>query len=287
MARPGITSTDVYNAANRLNVMGINPTIESIRNEIGSIGSSSTIAPLLKAWKENHLSGDTAGLPAHLHQAILSVYEQMKADKESELEKIREIHQKTEAGLIDDESKLHQTINHLEKENNDFKSELKKSNKELKFLSDIKLELREENIKYKEHIAQDLHFKAHLEKSNITLNINIDSLNRELKQKDDDIKGLTLKNNKLELTCDRYLDNVAELKSTIKTESERYKSLTSNEKTISKLFKQQLSEFTKDKESWNKEKAKLSNELKTSGNKVEKLLARIASLEKSLQAKSK
>jgi hypothetical protein len=287
MARPGIASTDVYKAANKLDAMGINPTIESVRREMGNIGSASTIAPLLKAWKENKVNGEINGLPAHLHQALLSIYEQMKVDNDTEIKNIRDIHQKSEGGLIDESEKLKKNILELEKQNISSSSELKKLSEELRISSKTNSSTRDENIKLTERVLRDTNYKTHIEKSNIALSIEVDSLKKELKEKDDEFKALTLKNSKLVNTCDGHVDNIAELKAASKTENEMVKSLAANEKQTSKLFKQSLSEFVKDKESWNREKAGLSNELKSLQKKVEKQVSRIAGLEKSLKAKKK
>lgn len=50
MARPGITYHDVVNAAEHLKGQGLSITIEEIRRHLGT-GSSSTIAPYLRQWK--------------------------------------------------------------------------------------------------------------------------------------------------------------------------------------------------------------------------------------------
>ncbi len=50
MARPGITYQDVVNAIQALATSEQNPTIESIRHQLGT-GSSSTIAKYLRAWR--------------------------------------------------------------------------------------------------------------------------------------------------------------------------------------------------------------------------------------------
>lgn len=49
MAAKGITQEDVWNAADKLLMEGARPTIERIREEIGS-GSPNTVTPLLNAW---------------------------------------------------------------------------------------------------------------------------------------------------------------------------------------------------------------------------------------------
>ena len=78
MANSGVTYFDVSRAADRLQAKGIRPTIDSVRVEMGNTGSKSTIAPLVKEWRENR-GGATDDLPsaiavaaAQLHKFIVS-----------------------------------------------------------------------------------------------------------------------------------------------------------------------------------------------------------------------
>lgn len=56
MPRPGLTYDDVAQAANTLNQQGTNPTIQNIRESLGT-GSPITISKHLKTWKEAQKSG--------------------------------------------------------------------------------------------------------------------------------------------------------------------------------------------------------------------------------------
>jgi chromosome segregation ATPase len=82
MARAGISYTNVADAADRLAGDGKNPTVDGVRELLGT-GSKSTIAPLLKRWKTEHRK-DTAhaelGLPEPLVQALKGVYDQVQAE---------------------------------------------------------------------------------------------------------------------------------------------------------------------------------------------------------------
>lgn len=82
MARAGISYTHVADAADRLAIDGKNPTVDGVRELLGT-GSKSTIAPLLKRWKTEHRK-DAAyvelGLPEPLVQALKGVYDQVQAE---------------------------------------------------------------------------------------------------------------------------------------------------------------------------------------------------------------
>jgi len=53
MGRPGITQKDVEQAANELRSRGKNPTVDNVRELLGT-GSKSTITRHLRRWKDEH-----------------------------------------------------------------------------------------------------------------------------------------------------------------------------------------------------------------------------------------
>ncbi|MGK5055466.1 DNA-binding protein [Janthinobacterium sp. LB2P49] len=69
---------------------GRNPTVDSVREALGSTGSKSTIAPLLKRWKEEFQGAGAvkteAGLPAELMEAMRGVYDRHQRDVAQQLE---------------------------------------------------------------------------------------------------------------------------------------------------------------------------------------------------------
>ena len=74
MARTGILYSDVMKAAQIVAADGRNPTVDSVREALGSTGSKSTIAPLLKRGKEVFQGAGAvkteSGLPAELMEAM-------------------------------------------------------------------------------------------------------------------------------------------------------------------------------------------------------------------------
>ena len=74
MARGGVTYSDISKAAEAIRNNNQTPTVERVRNHLGT-GSNGTIAPLLKRWKSgNNSDSDIAGLPNDLVVALKSLH---------------------------------------------------------------------------------------------------------------------------------------------------------------------------------------------------------------------
>lgn len=89
MARAGILYSHVAAAASRLAGEGKNPTVDTVRAALGATGSKSTIAPMLKRWKEEHagtVAEAASGLPSALLQAVKQVYDGLRTDATGQLE---------------------------------------------------------------------------------------------------------------------------------------------------------------------------------------------------------
>ncbi|MDY7548236.1 DNA-binding protein [Glaciimonas sp. Gout2] len=97
MGRIGILYADVIQAADKLIAEGKNPTVDGVREELGSTGSKSTIAPLLKRWKAEHQENRASaevGMPSNLIDAMKSVYDNLQSDVEQRITQAQEAHQK-------------------------------------------------------------------------------------------------------------------------------------------------------------------------------------------------
>lgn len=97
MGRIGILYSDVLQAAVKLTAEGKNPTVDNVREELGSTGSKSTLAPLLKRWKaEQQENGGNVdiGIPPKLIDAMKTVYENLQRDVEQRAERLQEAHRK-------------------------------------------------------------------------------------------------------------------------------------------------------------------------------------------------
>ncbi|MCE3608231.1 DNA-binding protein [Massilia sp. P8910] len=89
MARAGILYSHVAAAAAGLAADNKNPTVDTVREALGGTGSKSTIAPMLKRWKEEHQQAPSPaapGVPPSLLQAVKGVYESIKTDFQQNLD---------------------------------------------------------------------------------------------------------------------------------------------------------------------------------------------------------
>ncbi|WP_136632154.1 DNA-binding protein [uncultured Marinobacter sp.] len=78
MARAGVTYLDVAKAAEAIKIQGQEPTVDRVRERLGT-GSKSTIAPLLKRWRsDNGDMADTSGLPNDLVEVVKSLHERVQ-----------------------------------------------------------------------------------------------------------------------------------------------------------------------------------------------------------------
>jgi chromosome segregation ATPase len=87
MARPGVTYSEVAQAARALAEAGHNPTVDLVRARLGT-GSKSTLAPLLKRWKTQHaatVAESETGLPQDLVTAVKGLYGHLQAQAQAEI----------------------------------------------------------------------------------------------------------------------------------------------------------------------------------------------------------
>ena len=92
MARAGILFSDVTRAAEQLKQSGIVPTVDRVRKMMGDTGSKSTIAPMLKQWKDEHqdeFAASNTGLPESILNAVKGVHELIKAESANAIEEMR------------------------------------------------------------------------------------------------------------------------------------------------------------------------------------------------------
>ncbi len=74
MARPGITFDDVRDTALALLARGVNPSIQRVREQLGT-GSNSTIAEHLKRWQHELEQTPRVALPATVPEAVMGAVE--------------------------------------------------------------------------------------------------------------------------------------------------------------------------------------------------------------------
>jgi SOS-response transcriptional repressor LexA len=77
MARQGISKEQVYTAASELREEGITPTVQAVRERIGS-GSFSTISAHLAEWKAENAAQAPADIPA-MPEKVQTAFQQIWA----------------------------------------------------------------------------------------------------------------------------------------------------------------------------------------------------------------
>ena len=88
MGRGGVTYTEVSKVAVTLRNKGIIPTIDRIREILGT-GSKTTLAHHLKRWKESTVEElEYQGLPTELAKSVKNLHEQLQTHAEQKVEEI-------------------------------------------------------------------------------------------------------------------------------------------------------------------------------------------------------
>lgn len=95
MARPGITKSDVFKAANELVGRGTDPTIEQVRGILGT-GSNSTIAGFLREWRALHGKNETNALtddlPHELVGLMKGLWQRLLHQSDNKIVEIEDLH---------------------------------------------------------------------------------------------------------------------------------------------------------------------------------------------------
>lgn len=90
MARAGVTYHDVAKAAEAFKSQRQEPTVDRVREHLGT-GSKSTIAPLLKRWRSaNGETADIGGLPNDLIEVVKSLHERVQQMADHRIEQARQ-----------------------------------------------------------------------------------------------------------------------------------------------------------------------------------------------------
>jgi len=94
MARPGIHYQAVVKAAEKIEAQDENPTVERIRQALGT-GSNSIIAKHLRAWREQVVTPDVQNshIPSTLVSTIEGLWEQLQTHAQQAIEKAQSNHQ--------------------------------------------------------------------------------------------------------------------------------------------------------------------------------------------------
>jgi chromosome segregation ATPase len=148
MARAGVNYIHIAKAAEAIKESGLEPTVDRVREQLGT-GSKSTIAPLLKQWKaQNEASGDVSGLPSDLVEVVKSLYERVQQEAESKIEAVSSGLNETISGLKEELAGVEQQNLQLTGQNNELALSNKVAIEELETL-------RTQAIKYQLEAANN------------------------------------------------------------------------------------------------------------------------------------
>jgi chromosome segregation ATPase len=152
MARAGVNYVQVTKAAEIVKSKGQEPTVDRVREQLGT-GSKSTIGPLLKQWRSQHeVSGGVSGLPNDLVDSVKDLYERIQQQAESKIEEMSALHNEVisqlNKALVTDK----ETNNILTAQNEALTSTVKKNTDELELLRSKSIQYRAD----KEHTDSTL-----------------------------------------------------------------------------------------------------------------------------------
>ena len=315
MARAGVTYADVLAAAEEINSHGKTPTVDRVREHLGT-GSKSTIAPLLKQWRHAHTNKvQIGGLPNDLVEVVKSLYErvQREADSrigiaketfDSELEKLRaELKDKCNVitELSSTQKQLEAQVENLSMEKTEIKQFLEDARVSLaksetqredahKRIDEMKkneIELREEsrNIRsHFEHYQQKTAESSQREREHFLsteqqLRAQIEGLNGQCIKAEDQVSKLQALNEGLILERDQSKDSQLTLQLDIAKKDEQLSNLTQELQTAEnerRAIKQQYECLQEEKNVLNKEHTATTTQLVTSEESLKNVLIELA-----------
>lgn len=109
MGRIGISYLEVAKVATELQGKSINPTVDNVREILGT-GSRSTIGPYLKQWRSKQEEGGYhPGLPPELSSLVKGLYERLQEEANA---KVEALEQSARDEILGIQQKLTQSIAH-------------------------------------------------------------------------------------------------------------------------------------------------------------------------------
>ena len=139
MARAGVTYHDIAKAAEAIKTQGQEPTVDRVREHLGT-GSKSTIAPLLKRWRsDNGEAADVSGLPNDLVEVVKSLHERVQQMADHRIEQARQEFETLKEELRKELTHANNTITQLTARQRDLDNQIARITEE-KSLQDKSLE---------------------------------------------------------------------------------------------------------------------------------------------------
>lgn len=164
MARAGVTYHDVAKAAEAIKNLRQEPTVDRVREHLGT-GSKSTIAPLLKRWRsDNGEAADIGGLPNDLIEVVKSLHERVQQMADHRIEQARQEFEGFNQELRKELTDAKNTIVQLTARQQDLDSQIERQNKEKgeaeKSLEDARISLVKAESQRDEAITRTTELKG-------------------------------------------------------------------------------------------------------------------------------
>ncbi|MCK9504552.1 MAG: DNA-binding protein, partial [Porticoccaceae bacterium] len=163
MARAGVTYHDVAKAAEVIKNQRQEPTVDRVREQLGT-GSKSTIAPLLKRWRsDNGEAADVSGLPNDLVEVVKSLYERVQQMGDHRIEQARDEFKASNDELRKELTEARNTIAQLTARQQDLNNQLsrviEKKSQQDKSLEDARVGLAKAESQRDEALARTTELK--------------------------------------------------------------------------------------------------------------------------------
>jgi chromosome segregation ATPase len=163
MARAGVTYHDVAKAAEAIKTQGQEPTVDRVREHLGT-GSKSTIAPLLKRWRsDNGKAADISGLPNDLVEVVKSLHERVQQVADLRIEQAQQEFKASNGELRKELTNANNTITQLTARQQDLESQIERMNQEnsdqSQSLEDVRVHLARTESQRDEAIARTAELK--------------------------------------------------------------------------------------------------------------------------------
>ena len=130
MARAGVTYHDIAKAAEAIKTHGQEPTVDRVREHLGT-GSKSTIAPLLKRWRsDNGEAAAVSALPNDLVEVVKSLHERVQQMADHRIEQARQEYEALNEELHKELTHANNTIAQLTARQQDLENQTEQLSKE-------------------------------------------------------------------------------------------------------------------------------------------------------------
>ena len=164
MARAGVTYHDVAKAAEAIKSQRQEPTVDRVREHLGT-GSKSTIAPLLKRWRsDNGKTADIGGLPNDLVEVVKSLHDRVQQMADHRIEQARQEFKELNEELRKKLNDADNTVAQLNAHQKDLDTQIGQLTDEVtqkaQLLEDTRIKLTKAELQRDEAIARTAELKV-------------------------------------------------------------------------------------------------------------------------------